>query len=259
MPSVTDPKDWAYQKNNNVRGFYIDVESTRIFVGCDPLDGMTNSGAKTFDVWINVADSPCNTFFPTSNKPRMYWYPIQELSFWGYGPFYWIKRILDFHVLEKPVNKIYLHCHAGANRSPTVLFYWLLSRVGWRQAAKMMRPGKREYKKNNSYYYIDSEGKKWGCMWGGIPDHEREWVNEEGRTCYKDGPNFYWETPWRREVIWRLHQIKMGYVPRRLDVFFKIMEEHPTWSLDSIQMEMLHQMKESGEYHESMGRFIIDN
>lgn len=66
---------------------------------------------------INVADTPCRLF----NSPvPVYWYPIQEMEFWSYGPFFFAGRIIDeYRGSDKP---ILIHCHAGVNRSASVAY-----------------------------------------------------------------------------------------------------------------------------------------
>lgn len=70
---------------------------------------------------INVSDTPG----PKLGQAGYYWYPINEISNWGYGPFYWSKKILDKHIGQS--DKILVHCHAGAHRSPMIVYWWLRS------------------------------------------------------------------------------------------------------------------------------------
>ncbi len=83
-------------------------------------EAQTNSHLYTH--FINVDDCPG----PQFGKPNAFWYPINELSNWGFGPFYWSKKILD--EFQKSENKILLHCAAGVCRSPAILVAWLYSR-----------------------------------------------------------------------------------------------------------------------------------
>lgn len=75
-----------------------------------------------YPVILNVSDTPG----PKLGQAGYYWYPINEVSNWGYGPFYWSKKILDKHCFPKQ-DKILVHCHAGAHRSPMIVFWWLRS------------------------------------------------------------------------------------------------------------------------------------
>ena len=74
---------------------------------------------------INVSDSPCATFDYQMKLPS-FWFPIQEVSYWGYSPFYGaLKVVNEYFKGDKPVL---IHCHAGANRSPSVAYAILLSK-----------------------------------------------------------------------------------------------------------------------------------
>jgi len=87
---------------------------------------MTEETAKQFDAIVNVSCSPCAYFHPAFPGQAMHWYPVNEMGQWNYGYFYWLVKVLDFHY--KKGHKIYLHCHAGAYRSPHAAIFWLMSR-----------------------------------------------------------------------------------------------------------------------------------
>ena len=84
---------------------------------------MEDSMKPGWDVVINVDDA-----FPRNPEPegaRLFWIPINEVSFWGYQPFFAVKRILDHYV---PLNKkILVHCSAGQHRSPIMVHGWMIS------------------------------------------------------------------------------------------------------------------------------------
>ena len=83
---------------------------------------------KKFDVILNVSDSPCWLEYPESVRAArcLYnWFPINEMRPWGLAPFYWSKRILDN--AAHCGQKIGIHCHAGAHRSPIIALLWMLS------------------------------------------------------------------------------------------------------------------------------------
>jgi len=75
---------------------------------------------------INVSDSPCATFDYQLKVPS-FWFPIHEIDKWGYSPFYGALKVVNEYYKEggKPVL---IHCHAGANRSPSVAYAILLSK-----------------------------------------------------------------------------------------------------------------------------------
>jgi hypothetical protein len=95
--------------------FYL--EQYRLGIG--PEDAARDD--PRWDVILSVADKePANWAIET------HWLPILESSQWGYGPFYWIKKQLDRHVLREK-REVYVCCFAGFHRSPVVVFAWLLS------------------------------------------------------------------------------------------------------------------------------------
>lgn len=66
---------------------------------------------------INLADTQCRL----SNSPvPYYWYPINEMEFWSYGPFFFTSKIVDMYQHE--TKPIMIHCHAGVNRSVSVAY-----------------------------------------------------------------------------------------------------------------------------------------
>ena len=87
-----------------------------------------------WDVIINVNDTfparPIQTFSgDATDAPgfmRCFWVPVDEVTFWGYTPFFAVKRILDHYAVG--VNKILVHCASGIHRSPTVVYAWMMSR-----------------------------------------------------------------------------------------------------------------------------------
>jgi hypothetical protein len=96
------------------------VPEYSIIVGGE--DTATLLTVKAPDVLINVADY-VDTFFGSRANRFYYWYPINEISKWGYAPFFWSKKILDYHTNRK--DTIFIHCAAGAHRSPMILVAWL--------------------------------------------------------------------------------------------------------------------------------------
>jgi len=76
-----------------------------------------------WDVIINVNDAFPNN--PEPSEARLFWVPINEASFWGYEPFFAVKRIMDHFMLLR--RKILVHCAAGAHRSPAMICGWMIS------------------------------------------------------------------------------------------------------------------------------------
>ena len=74
---------------------------------------------------INVSDSPCATFDYQLKVPS-FWFPINEIGQWGHSPFFGTLRVVnEYYKGDKPVL---IHCHAGANRSPSIAYAILLAK-----------------------------------------------------------------------------------------------------------------------------------
>lgn len=131
---------WCESPQTEARFRQMAAPYDNIYVGSDPTDGMTPEDATSFQVFLNVSDSECNYFDPLPGQ-RMHWTPINELGYWSYAPFFYVKKVLDHHYNRG--EKIYLHCHAGAHRSPMMAMCWLLSRgITVKEAARLVWNGK---------------------------------------------------------------------------------------------------------------------
>jgi hypothetical protein len=119
-------KPWYDQPKNFARGYKLAPPYDNITVGCDPGDGMTKDTADSYDAIVNVSSTKCTTFEPSRPDQRTYWYPIIEMGRWSLGYLLWLKEVMDYHYNKG--HKIYLHCHAGAFRSPSAACLWLESR-----------------------------------------------------------------------------------------------------------------------------------
>lgn len=76
--------------------------------------------ADNFCATINVSDSPCGTFDLQRMGIPAFWFPINEIGVWGHAPFFGTLKVVNqYYKGDKPVH---IHCHAGANRSPSVAF-----------------------------------------------------------------------------------------------------------------------------------------
>ena len=78
---------------------------------------------------VNVSDSPCATFDYQRVGVPSFWFPINEIGQWTYAPFYGTLKVVNeyYYKGDKPVL---IHCHAGANRSPSIAFAILVAK-GW--------------------------------------------------------------------------------------------------------------------------------
>lgn len=180
---------WYEHHKNEARGFKLRPPYDRIVVGCDPRDGMTKETADSFDVFMNVSDTACTTFEPSRPGQHMHWYPVNEAGRWNLSYMFWLKTVLDHHYALG--HRIYLHCHAGAYRSPSAATLWLLSRGhSPRQALKL---------------------------------------------CKDKGPGAY--------RLWR----SLDNIPKETERVFRLMNEHPGWSLGGI---LLHDVGRRSWNHE---------
>jgi hypothetical protein len=80
---------------------------------------------KKYCAVVNVSDSPCATFDYQLKVPS-FWFPINEIGQWSHSPFYGtLKVVNEYFKGDKPVL---IHCHAGANRSPSVAYAVMLAK-----------------------------------------------------------------------------------------------------------------------------------
>jgi hypothetical protein len=80
---------------------------------------------ETYCAVINVSDSPCATFDYQLHLPS-FWFPINEIGQWNHSPFFGALKVVNqYYKGDKPVL---IHCHAGANRSPSIAFAILLAK-----------------------------------------------------------------------------------------------------------------------------------
>lgn len=94
-----------------------------IIIGTYPMDGATKEWADQFDAVVNVSCNHSSLFEPSRPDQRTYWYPTNEMGEWSYAMFALMFKVLDFH--HSKGHKIYVHCAAGAYRSPSIVMRWL--------------------------------------------------------------------------------------------------------------------------------------
>jgi hypothetical protein len=170
---------WFEQSENKASGYKLKAPYDNVIVGCDPRDGMTQATADSFDVYINVSDTACTTFEPSRLGQFMHWYPVNECGLWNLSYLYWLKTVMDHHY--NAGHRIYLHCHAGAYRSPSAAVLWLQSR-------------------------------------GHSPAEALDLGKEKESCLYR---------------LWKSYD----NIPKLKDDVFRLMSEHPTWSLGGILHE----------------------
>ena len=189
-----NPETWFLWEKDRIRPFWLKKPFDNIAIGPDPTDGFSKDTAQIFDAVVNVSDSPCATFYPSRPDQKMYWYPINEVGRWGYGVFFWSKKVLDFHFDRKDL--IYVHCHAGAHRSPAIVYWWLYSRGCSRSEAAL-----RVYP--NKQWKFDESGQLFK------PENEDPAVEEESQRRFDT-----FET-----------DIERGHIPPKLKQFYQAMED----------------------------------
>ncbi len=82
--------------------------------------------SENFCAVINVSDSPCATFDYQNAGIPSFWFPVNEIGQWGHSPFFGTLKVVNqYYTGDKPVL---IHCHAGANRSPSIAYAILLAK-----------------------------------------------------------------------------------------------------------------------------------
>lgn len=106
-----DKKEGNHSKERNLGRITYDCPELKLMVG------NFESGKDYFGkrIIFNVSDSP--------SEYNDYWFPINEISAWGYGPFFWFKKLAE---KWKDYPKL-VHCHAGIHRSLMMGYCWGLS------------------------------------------------------------------------------------------------------------------------------------
>ena len=114
------PRTYAYARR-------LKVPYENISFGESPEAGYATEDALALDAIINVSDLPGVVFeSPAHSSQRLYWFPIDEYEPWSLPALHAAWRTLDFH--HDLGHNIVVHCLAGRNRSPGVLYWWLRSR-----------------------------------------------------------------------------------------------------------------------------------
>ena len=115
---------------------------------------------------INVSDSPCATFDYQKAGIPSFWFPINEMAKWTYCPFYGALKVVNEYYTGS--KKVLIHCHAGANRSPSVAFAILLAKgYTWQEASESLEYPRIEwvFKRNIKRGHIPQDVVKFlmGC------------------------------------------------------------------------------------------------
>jgi protein-tyrosine phosphatase len=104
------------------------VAGSTLFIGPQP-DHPAKEEIYRFDEFrhvINVSDTPCWSLLG-HKKQKHYWYPIVEMWPWPLGTLDAIIRTIDHCQHSHDKGPTYLHCHAGAMRSPAMAMLWCMT------------------------------------------------------------------------------------------------------------------------------------
>lgn len=118
-------KPWFEYEKIGISGSWMPAPYQNVFIGSYPLDGATKDWADQFDAIVNVSCTEGALFTPSRPDQRTYWYPVNEGAQWSYAYFFMMFKVIDHHYRKG--DKIYIHCHAGAYRSPSIFRLWLVA------------------------------------------------------------------------------------------------------------------------------------
>lgn len=118
-----ESKKW-YEHDSNNTGFYKCLEPfENVFVGECPTKGSTKEWADQFDAIINVSCTSGVMFEYSKPNQATYWIPTNECGEWPYSSLAQFFHLMDYYYDNKKV--VYVHCQAGAYRSPSMVYLWL--------------------------------------------------------------------------------------------------------------------------------------
>lgn len=120
---VKNIEEWFTQEELGVRMHQCKEPYQNIWIGSDPRDGMPKDIADKFDAIVNVSCGAATLFHPSRPDQRTYWVPVNEMGVWNYSAFAHFCTIMNHH--HEKGHMIYVHCAAGAYRSPTMTKIWL--------------------------------------------------------------------------------------------------------------------------------------
>jgi len=132
---------------------------TKLIVGAFPHEDNRQFRAADYDYVINVSDEyyPTHQSWLSSNVENLFWFPMNEAKKdIGLNSIYGAMVIL--FQAEKTNSKVYLHCHAGVNRSQTV-----------RAAYYYMRTGSHIKEEAKGVIILKSNQLFWNCSKGYLP------------------------------------------------------------------------------------------
>jgi hypothetical protein len=190
MNDIKD-SDWFKAEKTEVRGYFMQAPYDKIFIGCRPTEGMMKEEADKIDAIVNVSTEPLATFYPSRPDQRTYWYPVIEPGRWSIGYLCWLVRVMDFHYERG--HQVYLHCHAGAFRSPSAAVLWLISRGHTQSEAAQL------CKEDASDSWLFKHWERQGNLPHGWKDMLRL-LREDPRVGPEDLEAYGFSNPWDHEL-----------------------------------------------------------
>lgn len=181
MGERVETKDWYKQERDIARFSPCAKPYENIIIGTYPSDGMTQETADSFDAIVNVSCTSSTLFYPSNPNQRTYFVPVLEMGVWNYSAFVSFFMIMEHH--HKLGHRIYVHCAAGAYRSPTMTMIWLKAtkNMSWRDADRISN-GRTEEEYKEAFEKGDSSLGRFRLryFWGNMPPNFNEFLCKLG-------------------------------------------------------------------------------
>ena len=236
-----------HEYRNGISGSWMPKPYDNIFIGSDPRDGQTKDWADQFDAIVNVSCTEGALFEPSRPDQRTYWYPLNEGAEWSYAYFFMMFKIIDHHY--RKWDKIYIHCHAGAYRSPSIFRNWLIACENKTlEEANTIERGEDRYKDDPSmkHYSVYQN-----YMLGNMPPNYQEFIErirKEGITkahfveilCQPFPLNKDRQIRTKQERITLFNKLKYKFLkPFRAirDKYKRLKDLYTIWKNDMIEMK----------------------
>jgi hypothetical protein len=253
------PRDsWFKQDKTAIRGSWMPEPYQNIFIGSYPLDGATREWADQFDAVVNVSCTEGALFHPSRPTQRTYWYPVNEGGEWPFGYFFLMFKIIDFHYRKN--HMIYIHCHAGAYRSPSIFRLWLVAcenktlEQAWLiERNEVPRVSKRKRKTQPVLSYKDSRYAHYGTyqsyILGNLPKRFQVFMERirSGGIADKSFVDVLWRpvpvsrsTEIRADLPDKLKRRWWSFKYHVLRPFRRAASLYRNWKLDYIVVETSH-------------------
>ena len=105
------------------------VPSLKLEIGDHPIiyaDHEPESRVDKYESIFNFSDEPPYGINKKAHpETEVHRHPINEFGYWTYQPFFFMVHLMDDAVARD--RNVYVHCHAGAHRSPMMTYLYLRS------------------------------------------------------------------------------------------------------------------------------------